>query len=62
MLHALSHSFTTHLLGPSRGQIPSARGTVGAPLPAISCLGAFRTPAYEPVDSLSCRRPTLRVR
>ena len=24
---------------------PSARGTAGAPLPAISCLGAFRTPA-----------------
>ena len=23
----------------------SARGTAGAPLPAISCLGAFRTPA-----------------
>ena len=23
----------------------SARGTAGAPLPALSCLGAFRTPA-----------------
>src|ERR1700675_1066145 len=28
-----------------RLNLHSARGTTGAPLPAISCLGAFRTPA-----------------
>src|SRR5258705_11461647 len=28
-----------------RLNLHSARGTAGAPLPAISCLGAFRTPA-----------------
>src|SRR3982074_1110584 len=28
-----------------RLNLRSARGTAGAPLPAISCLGAFRTPA-----------------
>src|SRR5258705_9319947 len=27
-----------------RLNLHSARGTTGAPLPAISCLGAFRTP------------------
>ena len=30
-----------------RRQIPIARCTVGAPHPAISCLGAFRTPALR---------------
>jgi hypothetical protein len=36
---------------------PSARGTAAAPPPAISCLGASRTPAARQVDSSSCRRP-----
>ena len=31
-----------------RLNLHSARGTAGAPLPAISCLGAFRTPAAAP--------------
>ena len=36
---------TRHSSPVPRLNLHSARGTAGAPLPAISCLGAFRTPA-----------------
>src|SRR6267142_6393655 len=36
---------TRHSNHVPRLNLHSARGTAGAPLPAISCLGAFRTPA-----------------
>src|SRR5467141_1215662 len=41
-----------------RLNLHSARGTTGAPLPAISCLGAFRTPvARSAWIASSCRHP-----
>jgi len=41
------HAFeaSTHSNHVPRLTLHSARGTAGAPLPTISCLGAFRTPA-----------------
>jgi nicotinamidase-related amidase len=41
--HEMMHA-AHELNGPTYAH-SSARGTTGAPLPAISCLGAFRTPA-----------------
>jgi len=39
-------------------RLNSARGTAGAPLPATSCLGAFRTPAAAARwIASSCRHP-----
>jgi hypothetical protein len=39
---------TRHSNQVPRLNLRSGRGTAGAPLPAISCLGAFRTPAAAP--------------
>ena len=45
--------------GPRNAQIPIAERVAPPPrpLPAISCLGAFRTPASERAERPWCRRP-----
>src|SRR5258705_9560313 len=42
---ATPNSLKSHQINVPRLNLHSARGTAGAPLPAISCLGAFWTPA-----------------